>query len=287
MNIVRKALYLTLGVVFAGLALCSSNAFSDVQESLEARAMAGDVVAMRELGYDLHEGLNGKKNPSEAVKWFREAADHGDKHSQFMMGVLYHEGRGVPKDAVLAYMWMNLAAASGNIEAASIRENLGRGMAPEQVAEAQRLGREWKPKTVPDRMFEREPKQKEQTSIQFADLPLVNRKEQDKPRFDLGAFCGTALPSVVILSGVALGALLRKRRDAARLASGKPPLAYEHQVGALAGLFYMAGAGALLAMPRSGAWTIGLALGALFHFLRIGTLRRKALRDADRSDGQV
>ena len=82
-----------------------------------------------------------------------ECASFGNWHGQMNLGLLYLEGKGVPKDLVLAYMWVNLAAATapqndlvsmGN-NIAKEREVLAGRMTPEQIAEAQRLSREWKP----------------------------------------------------------------------------------------------------------------------------------------------
>jgi hypothetical protein len=42
-----------------------------------------------------------------------------------------------------AHMWFNLAAMRGNIEARAYRAELSREMAPDEVAEAQRLAREY------------------------------------------------------------------------------------------------------------------------------------------------
>jgi hypothetical protein len=42
--------------------------------------------------------------------------------------------------------WFNLAAASGNEDAAKARDQLATMMTPAQIAEAQQLAREWKPK---------------------------------------------------------------------------------------------------------------------------------------------
>lgn len=48
------------------------------------------------------------------------------------------------KDDVLAYKWLNLAAASGNNEAEELRKEAANSMTPDQIAEAQKLSREWK-----------------------------------------------------------------------------------------------------------------------------------------------
>ena len=63
---------------------------------------------------------------------------------------MYYNGQGVPRDYVMAYMWFNLAAAQGQ-EVAKVASGLRniseRVMTPEQIAEAQRLSREFKVKS--------------------------------------------------------------------------------------------------------------------------------------------
>jgi hypothetical protein len=63
---------------------------------------------------------------------------------------MYVDGRGVPKDYVRAHMWLNLAAArsSGDLqrEIAVLRDMIGKDLTVEQLSEAQRLAREWKPR---------------------------------------------------------------------------------------------------------------------------------------------
>jgi TPR repeat protein len=82
----------------------------------------------------------------QEVMQFRKAAEQGYARSQNNLGVMYGNGTGVPQDYVLAYMWCNLAGASGDEHANRSRENLSKKMTPEQIAEAQKLSREWKPK---------------------------------------------------------------------------------------------------------------------------------------------
>jgi hypothetical protein len=48
---------------------------------------------------------------------------------------------------VRSYMWFNLSASQGNNEAAKYRDLIAYIMAPEQIAEAQKLTREWKPQS--------------------------------------------------------------------------------------------------------------------------------------------
>jgi uncharacterized protein len=62
---------------------------------------------------------------------------------------MYDNGDGVPQDDVAAHMWFNLAASSGFGEAVKNRDMVGRRMTPAQIAEAQKLAREWKPTPTP------------------------------------------------------------------------------------------------------------------------------------------
>ena len=93
------------------------------------------------------------QNETEAVRWFRLAADQGHAGAQYNLGVSYRDGRGVPQDRVAAHMWLSLAAAQTSaadrdtdVEA---RDAVAEEMTAEQVAEAQRLAREWKPTVQP------------------------------------------------------------------------------------------------------------------------------------------
>lgn len=65
--------------------------------------------------------------------------------AQFSLGLQYVVGKGVPKDLVQAYKWWNLAAGQGFQEAIVSRKMLESDprMSNDQLAEAQRLSREW------------------------------------------------------------------------------------------------------------------------------------------------
>ena len=64
---------------------------------------------------------------------------------RFGLGLLYDDGKGIPQDYVLAHMWLNLAAAQGYEEAKKDRDFVASHMTADQLAEAQRLARDWKP----------------------------------------------------------------------------------------------------------------------------------------------
>jgi len=120
-------------------------------EALKAKAEQGDAQAQNSLGVRYDTGQGVPQNYAEAIKWFRMAAEQGDAAAQYNLGSMYGLGRGVPQDYVQAHMWVNLAASMSQAEEneryANYRKLIAEEMTPAQIAEAQRLAREWKPKT--------------------------------------------------------------------------------------------------------------------------------------------
>ncbi len=92
----------------------------------------------------------------EAVKWLRLAAEQGDATAQLAIGVIYAYAnqwvfaKGVPEDHVQAYMWLSLGAsrfpASSKYYHSSDLDHVAAKMTSAEIAEAQRLAAEWKPK---------------------------------------------------------------------------------------------------------------------------------------------
>ncbi len=76
----------------------------------------------------------------------RKAAGKGHASSQYNLGVMYAKGQGVTQDFVQAHMWFNLAAAKGEETARKGLDLVAEEMTPAEIAEAQRLAREWRPK---------------------------------------------------------------------------------------------------------------------------------------------
>jgi hypothetical protein len=76
------------------------------------------------------------KDEREAVKWFRCAAEQGDQESQTSLGLAYRQGRGVTRDYVQAYKWLERAAVQGNLKVVAACEELSRRMTAEQRVRA-------------------------------------------------------------------------------------------------------------------------------------------------------
>jgi TPR repeat protein len=111
----------------------------------------GYAPAQSILGQMYHDGQGVPQDYAQTAMWLRKAADQGNALAQGFLGAMYGDGWGVPRDYVLAYMWFNSAASRASD--AALRDSADKGrdraavmMTPAQVAEAQRLAREWAPK---------------------------------------------------------------------------------------------------------------------------------------------
>ena len=87
-----------------------------------------------------------RANYAETVKLYLRAAQHGYGHAQDYLAAMYAYGIGVPADNVQAYFWYDLAAARGEENAAEKRDLIAKKLTPDELVEAQKLVREWKPK---------------------------------------------------------------------------------------------------------------------------------------------
>ncbi len=88
----------------------------------------------------------GRGDYDTALREFRLLAEQGHAQAQVNLGIMSSQGRGVPKDSVQAYRWYTLAASQGDDLAEKFKDFLEKSMTLEQLAEAQRLAREWKAK---------------------------------------------------------------------------------------------------------------------------------------------
>jgi TPR repeat protein len=83
-------------------------------------------------------------NASQEIRELRAKAESGDAVAQFNLALMYYNGEGVPENAAEAYSWWNLAAAQGQENARSSRDEVEKFLSREQIAEAQRRSAAWK-----------------------------------------------------------------------------------------------------------------------------------------------
>ena len=98
------------------------------------------------------EGQGVPQDHAEAANWYRLAAGQRHPRAQYNLGLLYATGEGVEQDYRMAYMWFNLAVVhfpasetrNRNV-AIKNRDVVAGKLSREEVAESQKLAREWRP----------------------------------------------------------------------------------------------------------------------------------------------
>ncbi len=81
-----------------------------------------------------------------SLEELRSRAEQGYAEAQYNLGFMYRTGQDVPLNYIQAYMWNSLAGAQGLKIAIRDQYVLESFMTPAQLAEAQRLAREWQAK---------------------------------------------------------------------------------------------------------------------------------------------
>ena len=127
--------------------------YAEAVEWYRDAADQGYARAQFNLGLMYHKGEGVPQDGAEAVMWYRKAAEQGFADAQLNLGLMYGKGRGVPQDYILAHKWSSLAASKypasekeRRDKAIRNRNTLATQMTPAQIAEAQKLAHEWKPK---------------------------------------------------------------------------------------------------------------------------------------------
>src|SRR5437868_6985124 len=98
------------------------------------------------LGNCYANGQGVAKDDAEAVKWYRKAAEQDFAQAQVSLALSYALGQGVPKDYVESYKWTLLAASQGDKDAKETMTILENNMSREQIAEGQKVARNFKPR---------------------------------------------------------------------------------------------------------------------------------------------
>jgi hypothetical protein len=107
-------------------------------------AHQGHPLAQYNAGYMYEKGEGMPQDYAEAMKYYRQSAERGNRLAQYTLGTMYERGQGVQGNEVQALKWYILAAAQGDTKARMARDRATVWMNPEQIAEAQRLAREFK-----------------------------------------------------------------------------------------------------------------------------------------------
>ena len=89
-------------------------------------AKKGDIKAQYKLGVMYIEGDVLEKNPSEALRWLRSAAERNHLGAQLKLGELLYRGVDLDRDYVESAMWYRKAAEQGHPSAQYLLGNMYR-----------------------------------------------------------------------------------------------------------------------------------------------------------------
>ncbi|MCJ8339834.1 MAG: sel1 repeat family protein [Pseudomonadales bacterium] len=107
----------------------------------------GYVVAQHNVGRSYNFGTGVAQDYAKAENWYRIAANKGYNQSMFYLGTLYATAHGQDNSTsqdIIAFAWMNNAAALGDSTAASIESRLLMKLKKEQIQEAKDLAEKYK-----------------------------------------------------------------------------------------------------------------------------------------------
>lgn len=112
-------------------------------------ALRGDASAQAFLGFMYENGFGAPQAYDAAADLYIQAAIRGNPFAQCMLGLMYDKGHGVPQDFILAYKWLNLAAARAPKRERDyylrLRNAVASKMSPDQIATGQQLALFWAP----------------------------------------------------------------------------------------------------------------------------------------------
>ncbi|MBT6509262.1 MAG: sel1 repeat family protein, partial [Rhodospirillaceae bacterium] len=104
------------------------------------------------LGDIYYYGDGVEQDFTQAVKWFRLAADQDYPDAQHNLGEMYFNGEGVSRDYEQAHFWLSLAADEwGRIGTAAkeFRDQVASFLTPEQIERSLARVAAWKPSASP------------------------------------------------------------------------------------------------------------------------------------------
>jgi TPR repeat protein len=103
-------------------------------------AESGSSKAQHYLARMYANGEGVEQDAEAAIAWYLEAAHGGYPAAQERLGHVYADGDlGVAADSSLAFAWLDIAAAAGNVEAAKARDMTAAGMGPVELKRGRSL----------------------------------------------------------------------------------------------------------------------------------------------------
>lgn len=146
-----KAAFLVASMYHTGRGVPVS--YKDAAEWYRKSADAGDNQGVFMMGVVYEGGIGEVRNIAEAFKWYKKSADRGFYSGMLKVANMYGKGQGTPKDNAQAYLWFAIAESrapkdsNDRYEIPIVKDKLSTILTKEQVADAERKAKAWKPTT--------------------------------------------------------------------------------------------------------------------------------------------
>lgn len=105
-----------------GLNAYNTQNYTEAVKWYRKAAEQGNADAQNNLGFCYSKGYGITQSRAEAIKWYRKAAEQGNAAAQNNLGDCYYYGRSVAQDYIEAVRWYRMAAEQGDAVA---QNNLG------------------------------------------------------------------------------------------------------------------------------------------------------------------
>jgi len=131
-----------------GTAAYSRGDYVRAVRELSPLARRGNARALALLGFMYEHGFGEPQAYAVAADLYIQAAIRGNASAQGMLGLMYDKGHGVPQNFVLAYKWLNLAAAHASGRERDVylrlRDAVASKKSTDEIIEGQRLALNWR-----------------------------------------------------------------------------------------------------------------------------------------------
>jgi TPR repeat protein len=133
-----------------GKAAFTQGNYAQAARLLTPYARRGNPRAQAMLGFMYENGLGAPQAYDVAIELYTQAAERGDPSAQYLLGLMYDKGHGADRNEVLAYKWLNLAAAAAPTRDREnylkLRNAVASKMSLNQIVEGQWLALNWQPR---------------------------------------------------------------------------------------------------------------------------------------------
>ena len=116
-HILAAAIVLTVVPGLARPRVVTAQGADPETQALRERADTGDPIAEYMIGVAYDNGRGVPRDFVQAAAWYRRAADHGEAKAQYNLAAMYAEGQGVQQDFAQAMTWYRKAADQGEAKA--------------------------------------------------------------------------------------------------------------------------------------------------------------------------